>query len=318
MRVSRLSHPGRILVALLGAALAVLAISPSAIAAQPAQARATHSHTWLVAVGEEADHDAIQGMAFLPGTLWINAGDKVDWTAKAGEIHTVTFLASGQPLPQFNPGDPTQLFPTGGSVYDGVSYYNSGVLSDEVDSGFPPATTYSLTFGTVGDFTYYCLVHGIMMKGVVHVRAAGTHYPFTQHQYNTQSARARAAIIRDGFRLWRETAEAATNHKVFAGADDGTAMVMRWIGQTVHVRLGSSVTFVNNGMAAPHTVTFGVEQPNVFVPYGDPTHFTGQPLNSGILPPGATFTVTFTQKGSYHYICALHDYLHMVGTVIVD
>ena len=98
MRVSRLSHPGRILVALLGAALAVLAISPSAIAAQPAQARATHSHTWLVAVGEEADHDAIQGMAFLPGTLWINAGDKVDWTAKAGEIHTVTFLASGQPL----------------------------------------------------------------------------------------------------------------------------------------------------------------------------------------------------------------------------
>ena len=91
-----------------------------------------------------------------------------------------------------------------------------------------------------------------------------------------------------------------------------------WIRQTVHVKRGSNVTFVNNGMAAPHTVTFGVEQPNVFVPYGDPTHFAGQPLNSGILPPGGSFTVTFTKKGVYHYICALHDYLHMVGTVVVD
>jgi plastocyanin len=250
--------------------------------------------------------------------LWINAGDKVTWTAKAGEIHTVTFLAKGQPLTPFNPADPTQLFPQGGTIYDGLSYYNSGVLTDEVDSGFPAGTTYSLTFNTTGDFTYYCLVHGVMMKGVVHVRTAGTHYPFTQDQYNAQSARARAAIIRDGFRLWRETAEAATNHKVFAGADDGMAMVMRWIGQTVHVHLGSSVTFVNNGMAAPHTVTFGVEQPNVFIPYGDPTHFTGQPVNSGIFLPGATFTVTFTKKGTFHYICGLHDYLHMVGTVIVD
>ena len=47
-------------------------------------------------------------------------------------------------------------------------------------------------------------------------------------------------------------------------------------------------------------------------------HFTGQPLNSGIFLPGATFTVTFTKKGTFHYFCALHDYLHMVGTVIVD
>ena len=313
MRVARSSWMVRMAVGLLGGALAALAISPSANAAQPAA-----SHTWQVAVGEEAAHDAIQGMAFLPGTLWINRGDTIVWTARAGEIHTVTFLASGQPLTPFNPGDPTQLFPQGGTSYDGVSYFNSGILTDEVDSGFPASTTYSLSFDTTGDFTYYCLVHGVMMKGVVHVRAAGTHYPFTQAQYNRQSARDRAAIIRDGFRLWHETAEAATNHKVFAGADDGTAMVMRWIGQTVHVRLGSSVTFVNNGMAAPHTVTFGPEQPNIFVPYGDPTHFAGQPLNSGLFLPGATFTVTFTKKGTFQYICGLHDYLHMVGKVVVD
>jgi plastocyanin len=313
MRVARSSRTLRMVVGLLGGALVALAISPSANAAQPA-----HAHTWQVAVGEEAAHDAIQGMAFLPGTLWIDKGDTVVWTARAGEIHTVTFLAKGQSLSPFNPFDPTQLFPQGGTSYDGVSYFNSGVLSDEVDSGFPASTTYSLTFDTTGDFTYYCLVHGVVMKGVVHVRAAGSDYPFTQAQYNRQAARDRAAIIRDGFKLWRETAEAATNHKVFAGADNGMSMVMRWIGQTVHVRVGSSVTFVNNGMAAPHTVTFGVEQPNIFVPYGDPTHFSGQPLNSGLFLPGATFTVTFVKKGTYHYICGLHDYLHMVGGVVVD
>jgi plastocyanin len=312
MRVVRLSGPGRVVVALLSAALVALGVSVPASAAQLA-----HPHTWQVAVGQEADHDAIQGMAFLPGTLWIDKGDTIVWTARAGEIHTVTFLATGQPLTPFNPNDPTQLFPQGGTSYDGVSYFNSGVLTDEVDSGFPAGTTYRLSFDTTGDFTYYCLVHGVMMKGVVHVRAAGTRYPFTQAQYNRMSAHQRAAIIRDGFKLWRDTAKAATNHMVFAGADDGTAMVMRWIGQTVHVRVGSSVTFVNNGMAAPHTVTFGPEQPNIFVPYGDPTNFTGQPLNSGLFLPGATFTVTFTKKGSYHYICGLHDYLHMVGTVVV-
>ncbi len=313
MRVARLTHHLRTVVAVACGGLLSLALTPTAMADTPA-----HPHTWQVAVGQESMHDAIQGMAFLPGTVWIDAGDSVVWTARAGEIHTVSFLATGQPLTPFNPGDPAQLFPQGGTTYDGTSYYNSGVMTDEVDSGFPASTTYSLTFDTTGDFTYYCLVHGAMMKGVVHVRAAGTHYPFTQRQYDRQSARQRSAILRDGLRLWNETLEHSTNHRVFAGADDGIAMVMRFVGQTVHVRVGSHVTFVNNGMAAPHTVTFGPEQANVFVPYGDPTNFTGQPLNSGIMPPGSRFTVTFEKKGVYHYICALHDYLHMVGTVVVD
>jgi plastocyanin len=313
MRMTRWSRPAKIVVALLATTMTSLAASPSASASQTAAPR-----TWQVSVGEETDHDAIQGMAFLPGEIWINQGDRIVWTVRAGEIHTVTFLAKGQPLTPFNPADPTQLFPQGGSVYDGVSYFNSGVLSDEVDSGFPAGTSYSLSFNTAGDFTYYCLVHGAMMKGVVHVRATGTHYPFTQAQYNAKGAALSAAIFRDGFQLWHQQAAASSNHKVFAGADDGMAMVMRWIGQKVHVHVGQSVTFVNNGVAAPHTVTFGTEQPNIFVPYGDPTHFSGQPLNSGLFLPGATFTVTFVKKGTYRYICGLHDYMHMVGWVVVD
>jgi plastocyanin len=189
-------------------------------------------------------------------------------------------------------------------------------MTNKTNSGFPAQTTYQLTFNATGDFTYYCLVHGVMMKGLVHVRPAGTHYRFTQEQYNHQAANQRGAILRDGQRLWARTQQDATRHRVFVGADDGTAMVMRFIKDNVTIRVGSRVTFVNSGMAAPHTVTFGPEQ-NIFVPYGDPTNFTGDPLNSGILLPGSSFTVTFTKAGTYHYICGLHDYLGMTGTVNV-
>jgi len=313
MAIHLFPQRARLLVAALTAALLPLAFGASASASSPPQPR-----TWHVAVGEETPNDAIQGMAFLPGTVWINKGDKIVWTARAGEIHTVTFLATGQTLPQpFDPSNPLELFPQGGTSYNGVSYFNSGAMTDELNSGFPTQRTYSLTFNATGDFTYYCLVHGMVMKGLVHVRAAGTHYPLTQGQYNHQSVVKKAAILRHGLHLWAETAEHATNHKVFAGADDGKAMVMRFINANVTIRKGSSVTFVNNGMGAPHTITFGPELPNIFVPYGDPTHFTGQQLNSGILAPGQSFKVTFKKSGTFHYICGLHDFLGMVGTVTV-
>ncbi|MGN6635790.1 MAG: cupredoxin domain-containing protein, partial [Oryzihumus sp.] len=162
-----------------------------------------------------------------------------------------------------------------------------------------------------------CLVHGMFMKGTVHVRAAGTEYPFTQADYNRQADRQKAADLRDGRRLWNETAEKATNHTVYAGADDKAAMVMRFIDQHVKVHVGDSVTFKDTGMIAPHTITFGPERANIFVPYGDPKHFAGGQLNSGIVLPGQSFTVTFTKAGTYPYICGLHDFLGMAGTVVV-
>jgi plastocyanin len=301
-------------------AAGLLAVLCQAVLAAPAMAApaTTAPRTWRVMVSAETPNHAIQGMAFLPGTVWINAGDTIAWKANAGEIHTVTFLATGQALPPFNPADPTQILPQGGSVYNGTSYFNSGVMSDQgAASGFPAASTYSLTFGVPGDFVYYCLVHGTMMQGLVHVRPAGTRYPYSQEQYNHQIAAQTAAIIRDGKALWAETGEDATNHLVFAGADDGFAMIMRWINSNPTVHVGQSITFKNVSMAEPHTVTFGPEQGNIFVPYGDPTNFTGQPLNSGLFLPGATFTVTFKKAGTFAFFCGLHDYMGMVGTVRV-
>ncbi|HET6825743.1 MAG TPA: plastocyanin/azurin family copper-binding protein [Amnibacterium sp.] len=317
-RTNRQRNPLQVLLALLAALLLPLALAGAALA--PGHS-SHHARTWTVQVGNESRNQAIQGMAFLPSNIWIDAKDTIRWKAASAEIHTVTFLASGQTLAStqpFDPSNPAELLRQGGTSYDGKSYYNSGVMTNVSDSGFPATTTYSLTFPKTGTFTYWCLVHGMAMKGTVHVRKAGTPYPFSQWQYDRWSAKKARAILRDGYDLWEDTADMATNHTVFQGNDDGVAMVMRFIRPTVYVHVGQTVTFKNIGMGAPHTVTFGTEPANFLAPLGDPTHYSGGQLNSGLQPPGASFAVTFTKEGTFSYICALHDYMGMVGKVVVE
>lgn len=334
------SHAARAL-AVVGSAIAMVAATggAAAVAGTPtltsarAQSQAqtstaahakTRTRTWHVQSGQQSRDMAIQGMAFLPQDIWIDAGDTIRWTADSAEPHTVTFLAKDQMLPAFNPADPSQLFqvpaPVAGAVpaYQPGSYYNSGMLGTIQDS-FPVTASYSLSFPAVGAFTYYCLVHGMMMKGTVHVAKAGTPYPFRQWQYDLYSSVAKSAILWDGYRLEAATRRQSSSHTVFMGADDGTAMVMRFIRQRVTVHVGDTVSFVNNGMAAPHTVTFGQEPANPFTPINLDTasHYTGGDLSSGVVGPTGTFQVTFTKAGTFDYICALHDYMGQVGTVRV-
>src|SRR5580765_7240025 len=137
--------------------------------------------TWHVRVGAETPDMAVTAMAFLPKEVWVDAGDTVAWTSNSAEPHTVTLLPPGTALPEFNPFDPSQTTAQGPSTYDGTGYRNSGILATMPIFVFTnPATAYQLTFTTTGDYTYYCLLHGLMMTGTVHVRAAGTAYPYTQ------------------------------------------------------------------------------------------------------------------------------------------
>ena len=98
------------------------------------------------------------------------------------------------------------------------------------------------------------------------------------------------------------------------------------------------------GSTVPHTVTFGIEPPDLVPPSPPPVvtvdsdgarhAVIGSPtdnVHSGFLiaagqdragdaqtPLGVTrYRVTFTSPGTFNYICALHDDLGMVGTVIV-
>lgn len=307
-------------------AAASVALGASVAIAGPAGATDWNPRSWTVQVGSESWDQEIQGMAFLPTDIVVNEGDTINWQANSAEIHTVTFLARDQSLESlqpFNPGNPAELFHQGGAGYDGRSYYNSGLLANVSVPGFPVVKSYSLTFPHQGDFTYYCLVHGRVMKGTVHVQGQGSAYPHTQADYNRSSTAQKRSILRDGRQLDASLTRQAGNHLVLAGGDDGIAMVMRFLRPTVTVHVGETVVFTNTGMGAPHTVTFGTEPANVFAPSGDPAHFGGGNLNSGIMPPapapGSTFSVTFTATGTFKYICALHDYMGMAGQVnVVD
>ena len=94
---------------------------------------------------------------------------------------------------------------------------------------------------------------------------------------------------------------------------------------TVTVALGTTVTWTNLSNNFPHTVTFGkAGQPfpklNPFAPpSGGPTYDGSTITNSGVIPPGASYALTFTKQGTFIYHCLFHDDTeNMIGTVIVQ
>jgi plastocyanin len=67
---------------------------------------------------------------------------------------------------------------------------------------------------------------------------------------------------------------------------------------TVTVKVGAKVTWTNNDSIA-HTVTSD----------------SGTTINSAVLSPGQSYSVTLTDVGSINYHCTIHPMMH--GTVIV-
>lgn len=308
------------------AVLVALATGFGIAALSPTSAHASTGTTWTVQVGSESRSHLIQGMNYGPTDVWIDAGDTVHWVSVSMEPHTVSFVDAAHPLGDFFPGTPSfsyMAFPTPEHTISAPGEFrNSGIMATmPVDLlPAPNVTSYDLTFTGTGDYTYYCYVHGAMMKGTVHVRAAGTPYPHTQRFYTAQAAFARTRVILDGNLLRMRERIAATNHHVFVGASDNTALVMAFTRRHVTVHVGQSVTFDwgRNGFPVPHTVTFGPEPANPLPPAGDPTHYSGGTLSSGVVvDPATKFVVTFTKAGTYDYRCLIHDGMGMVGSVTV-
>ncbi len=115
-------------------------------------------------------------LRFVPQALTVKAGDTVTWKMDdPTEIHTVTF-PSGRKTPPFEifrpqkqptavVANPLALVPTGGTAYDGRSYYNSGIMEIITPQG---VRSYSLTFTTPGRYQYTCIVHDpVGMRGTI-------------------------------------------------------------------------------------------------------------------------------------------------------
>jgi plastocyanin len=76
--------------------------------------------------------------------------------------------------------------------------------------------------------------------------------------------------------------------------------------KTVRIPRGSKVTWVTSGVDG-HTVTFRQ------IPSG-----VGRIKGSGVLDAGDRFSHLFRKRGTYRYVCRIHEALGMKGRVIVE
>lgn len=308
---------------------------------------------WHAAVGAQSKDKGRQALAFLPNEIWIHAGDDITWTVDTDEIHTVTFLITGQVRAPFSSG--CAPFPPGNPPVfssSGVSFNNMTCVST------PPLAkgqTFKVVFPKAGNFKLTCLVHE-NMTGTIHVLPLSVALPHYQSFYDEQAEDQRKDLLadndsHDGHHDHDDGMTAAFGHSsvtvgigeiVATGGGQQSVSVMRFFGKETTIHVGQTIEWTNNDPVTPHTITFGVEPANPMPPAGSfivdadgALHFTitsnATNVHSGFIIAAAherigvptsgvgntRVRVTFTKAGTYPYICALHDDLGMKGTVVV-
>jgi plastocyanin len=312
---------------------------------------------WHATVGAQSCDKGRQALAFLPNEIWIHAADSITWRFDADEVHTVTFIPDSETRPLFQtivPSPNGSSFPKPNASETVVS--SPGALAD----AFVKGATFTVTFPQTGNFKQVCLFHP-NMTGVVHVLEATQKLPHDQDFYDRQAATQRRDLLsdRDGglVAAGQQRGECAAHDSlkvrvVTAGIGEisataggsQTLSVVRFLDDQIHIRAGDTVEWTNQDPVTPHTVTFGTEPANIFLPF--PNNLPMDPdgslhavitsrsdnVSSGVIaagmqdpvfgspqtPLGVTrFRVTFPNPGAFPYICTLHDTLGMKGMVIV-
>lgn len=310
-----------------------------------------HADTWNAAVGAQSTDKGKQALAFLSNELWIHVGDGIRWTAATDELHTVTFLRTGQTRPPlFANGNSGPFVGCPNTTPDGSNFNgNTCVTSAPLTIG----QTYTVNFPTAGNYKLVCLVH-VRMTGAVHVLPTSQQLPHDQDFYDREAVQGTAELLSDASGLegrGNAAAQQSSANGVTAGiaaitatgGGSNSATVMRFLGATMIVRVGDTVEWTNRAPSIFHTITFGTEPTNAFPPF--PVFLpidqdgvrhavissSNDSVNSGVIgsPNQETvglpqapldftrFRVTFMAPGTFNYICALHDDLGMKGTVIV-
>jgi plastocyanin len=296
------------------------------------------AETWQLAVGAQSQDKARQVIAFLPNEIWIHAGDTLNWTVAADEIHTISFLTLGQVRLPFSVGCPG--FSVGAASFDG----STCVSTPPMVSG----QTFDVMFPSPGNFKLVCLVHPDM-TAVVHVLDPSAPLPHDQSFYDKESADQARDLLAELDHAPSHHHSGAPNGVVVGvgktlanGGGHNTISLMRFVQPELVIHAGATVEWTNDDPSMPHTITFGTEPGNPIPPSSNVSpdadgalhatiNSTSDSVHSGFIisapqdqtflpqtPLGfARFRVTFTNPGVYPYICALHDDLGMKGIIIV-
>jgi plastocyanin len=297
---------------------------------------------WHATVGAQSKNMGRQALAFLPNEIWIHEGDSITWKFDVDEVHTLTFLKSGQVRPPFFVGCPG--FASGSATFDGSACVSTPALVK--------GATFTVEFPQTGNFKLVCLFHP-NMTGVVHVLELSKALPHNQDFYDDAAEDEARELLSDAELDEEHDHDAEHEHggnHVTVGIGEvsatpggsSTLSVMRFIEHTKVIHAGQTVEWGNADPVTPHTITFGTEPANVVPPSANVTtdadgarhatiNSTSDTVHSGFIvaapqdrtglpqsPLGVTrFRVTFTKAGTYNYICALHDDLGMKGKIIV-
>lgn len=282
--------------------------------------------TWIVNAGGSVQLEAIQALDFYPNTMTIHSGDTITWTNSTAIPHTVSIPPAGQ-APPVGPPNPA---PIGNNVFDNSVYISSGFLTK--------GKSYSVKFTKPGTYAYYCMVHQPEMAGQIIVVPSGTSLPASASQYAAAGSADLATDLQNGIASIQTFPYTPGGTHLAAGIAPGLpgtkpsqSTVMRFLDDkntngNVTIPVGTTVTWSNESNNVPHTVTFpaaGQQPPGGSpdqVPAAGGSTYDGSTLvNSGVLRPGMTYTLTFTKAGTFTYYCLFHDGpTGMIGTITVQ
>ncbi len=319
--------------------VAVLAIAAGAFSNRLiARAQAAEPASFVVQAGDQGGQN-VDVLAFAPASLQVHRGDKVTWVINS--LHDIHFekapsplvvapTVDGKPLPQINPAVAFRTLDNGAAYKGGEA--NSGLPLK------PEDTVYSLIIDAEpGTYSYFCDVHPGMV-GLINVVADGTAIPTAADATLQGSMELRSTIAaanEAGLKLEAQTAQAG---QVQVGSGDtGRATINQYFPLVTQIKAGESVTFtIPKTSVEPHTISWPPVRGQDVVPKpvegGPPMLLVGQTLapmtqsgatvgageafSSGLLEPGAAFTLTFSAPGVYEFTCNIHP--GMNGTIIVS
>jgi len=262
--------------------------------------------TYTVLVGLSQPGQGVNVDAYFPDTLKVHVGDTVNFKDNAAEIHTVTFLAPHQTLPDFLATfpllDPAVWRPVvpANHLYDGTSYANSGIMSTDPSFSLPgqQVTSFWLRFTHAGSYQYFCIVHGVMMTGTINVVDPSARIPSpgqVRHQVKKTIAGLLKQVPAAIDAAWAaimppvHNSDGTTTYHVNVGFMYGMIDLMSFFPGKLRVHPGDTVVW--HMTTVPHTITFlnGNPEPSLLVPATwPPTSGPTVMFNPAILGPSAS------------------------------
>lgn len=259
---------------------------------------------------------------FRPASVRLGVGTTLNVVNDYEEPHTLSFILAPSDIPA---GIEGLTEPFGSSEgFNGSQSFSTGLLEKDQSA--------SVTFNTQGSYHFLCLIHPGMALDVT-VGSAGS---------PTVVAPGASAFLKAGISLG-ESAAAAVDIPPATQEADGTTTwtvptgpsvpfqnstvdVMRFMAPKLDVAVGDTVTW-SNDTGVPHTITFLPGPPpedfNPFSTTKPSQDFDPTQLYNGIISIAPefggvqTFSLTFTEPGTYTYICVLHADQGMGGVITV-